>query len=214
MLVLVSKGGTVSGRARRGVLVPTHRSEQQLRLTEVRFDKAQYEFILDGELYLVKNLAASQPISMPSASRPTRSARHAQGHLAPFTDQDVKSRYYTVRPHWSGPNHSEHADMGLVGFHIVHKLHQFPEWIWSTFEQVDNIERGPGAGPDTPISFNNGTNSPPTVGGFANRPKAKAPPLVPADQRAPAQVTRFQPRFQVFRWGRLRRTSMPSISHS
>jgi len=29
--------------------------------------------------------------------------------------------------------------MGLVGFHIVHKSQDVPEWNWSTFEQVDNV---------------------------------------------------------------------------
>ncbi len=30
------------------------------------------------------------------------------------------------------------ATVGLTGFHIIHKTKQFPAWIWTTFEQVDN----------------------------------------------------------------------------
>ena len=37
--------------------------------------------------------------------------------------------------------------MGLVGLHIAHKTQHAPQWIWSTFEQVDNYK-----GPDP--SFN------------------------------------------------------------
>jgi hypothetical protein len=40
-------------------------------------------------------------------------------------------------------------------------------------------------------SFNNGTNNPPTVGGYANRPPAMAPQLQPVNQRKPVQVTRL-----------------------
>lgn len=32
----------------------------------------------------------------------------------------------------------EHATVGLVGLHIVHKTASAPQWIWSTFEHVDN----------------------------------------------------------------------------
>jgi hypothetical protein len=29
--------------------------------------------------------------------------------------------------------------MGLVGFHVVHKSEDVPQWNWATFEQVDNV---------------------------------------------------------------------------
>lgn len=35
--------------------------------------------------------------------------------------------------------HWRHRKMGLVGFHIVQKTPSAPQWIWSTFEQVDNV---------------------------------------------------------------------------
>ena len=28
--------------------------------------------------------------------------------------------------------------LGLVGFHIVHRTESAPQWVWSTFEHVDN----------------------------------------------------------------------------
>jgi hypothetical protein len=83
--------------------------------------------------------------------------------------------------------------MGLVGFHIAQKVKGFKQWIWSTFEQVDNVKRGHGANNTTPISFNNGTDNPKTTGGWANRPAQKATTLVPKSQRTPVQVTRFNP---------------------
>jgi len=49
------------------------------------------------------------------------------------------SRYYVVDAEVFDPSTQKCADtsVGLVGFHIVQKLDQFPEWVWSTFEQVD-----------------------------------------------------------------------------
>src|SRR5262249_5375907 len=32
----------------------------------------------------------------------------------------------------------DRVTVGLVGMHIVHKTTGFPQWIWSTFEHVDN----------------------------------------------------------------------------
>jgi len=34
--------------------------------------------------------------------------------------------------------HCELVTLGLVGFHIVHKTFTRPQWVWSTFEHVDN----------------------------------------------------------------------------
>ncbi|WP_340065771.1 hypothetical protein [Ascidiimonas aurantiaca] len=31
------------------------------------------------------------------------------------------------------------ATLGLVGIHIIRKISQFDEWIWSTFEHIDNV---------------------------------------------------------------------------
>ena len=77
--------------------------------------------------------------------------------------------------------------MGLVGLHIAQKTEQFPEWVWSTFEQVDNV---PGdAGGSGSYSFNNGTDNPPASDGYDNRPAALTP-VAKAD-RTPVQVTRY-----------------------
>ena len=104
-------------------------------------------------------------------------------------------RYYVIQAQVYDPNQKTCTSqpMGLVGFHLVQKLQNFQEWIWSTFEQVDNVQPGPGAPKGTPLSFNNGASQPPTIGGWANRPSAPVPPLLPPGQRSPVQVTRFNP---------------------
>lgn len=43
--------------------------------------------------------------------------------------------------------------MGLVGFHLMTKTPSAPQWIWSTFEQVDNVISPHGA----PASFHSNT---------------------------------------------------------
>jgi hypothetical protein len=43
--------------------------------------------------------------------------------------------------------------VGLVGMHIGHKSTTSPQWIWSTFEQVDNLDVDPVAHPKLSPSF-------------------------------------------------------------
>ena len=33
------------------------------------------------------------------------------------------------------------AKVGLVGFHIAHKTYYAPQWVWSTFEHVENVPK-------------------------------------------------------------------------
>jgi hypothetical protein len=77
--------------------------------------------------------------------------------------------------------------VGLVGLHIVQKTPSRPQWIWSTFEQVDNV---PGVS-QGPWTYNNGTDKPPsqpdgTPQGNKN-PNGWPPPASPA----PVNVVRY-----------------------
>jgi hypothetical protein len=46
--------------------------------------------------------------------------------------------------------------MGLVGFHIAHKVKGRPQWVWSTFEHMDNAPiQGESVDPDRKYSFFN-----------------------------------------------------------
>jgi hypothetical protein len=49
------------------------------------------------------------------------------------------------------------AEIGLVGMHVAHKSQSSPQWIWSTFEQIDNLETDQVANPGlNPSYFNPG----------------------------------------------------------
>jgi hypothetical protein len=167
---------------------------------EVRYNRAFYDFVrgADGQpkswLYLLRNLVAVQPVSMPVSAPPaTVGATMLKASWREMRQADLDGgRYYVIDAMVQnvGTNTFAQKKMGLVGLHIAQKLTVFPEWIWSTFEQVDNVQRGPGAGPDTRISFNNGTDDPKTKGGWANRPSGVLPETSQI-ARNPVQVTRF-----------------------
>ena len=62
-----------------------------------------------------------------------------------LTPEDDSTRFHTMRalvytPASDGqPATCNARTMGLVGFHIGHKTQESPQWVWSTFEQVDNV---------------------------------------------------------------------------
>ena len=66
-----------------------------------------------------------------------------------LTDKDDPNRYHArpVEVAWPNPAKKgkylcKQYTMGLIGLHIAHKTYNAPQWVWSTFEQVDNY-KGP-----------------------------------------------------------------------
>jgi len=211
LLLMANKGGTLLDGVNEAFSFPLIDQNLNYAYTEVRFDEAQYDFIRGDDndestwLYRVANLAAVQrkledegkSLQMPASSPPsTIGALMVKATWRELTENDDQSRFYAVdalvyEPDEDGGGTCRPAKMGLVGIHIVQKLDAFPQWIWSSFEQVDNVPGGQGG--SAPYSFNNGTDTPPTPNGFANRPDAKVPPLVPESERKAVQVTRVNP---------------------
>lgn len=198
VFVRYSKGDSVVEIDNQAFSYPLIDQSLNYAVYEVRFNQSQYDFIrgVDTDqstwLYFVKNLAGKEPIQMPASSPPsTQGAIMLKAAWKILGPKDNANRFYSVSSLVLDPetNKCTTQQVGLIGFHIAQKLKDFPQWIWSTFEQVDNVP-GQSAGP---YSFNNGTDNPQTIGGYANRPPAMAPQLQPVSQRKPVQVTRFNP---------------------
>lgn len=72
--------------------------------------------------------------------------------------KDDFSRFYTtpavvIDQGPDGKQLERKVTVGLVGMHIAHKSSTSPQWIWSTFEQVDNLDVDPVAHPNLKPSF-------------------------------------------------------------
>jgi hypothetical protein len=80
--------------------------------------------------------------------------------------------------------------MGLVGLHIVQKTVSRPQWIWSTFEQIDNVpEKSPPIAGETPaqapFSFNDGLGTP-----ISKKTRALSPTNPPVAHPDKTQIAR------------------------
>jgi hypothetical protein len=78
--------------------------------------------------------------------------------------------------------------VGLVGLHIVHKTTSAPQWVWSTFEHVDNVpeKTTPPAERKGPYLFYNASSQ-----AEVNQPPPR--PWNPAVKATPSQIVREIP---------------------
>jgi hypothetical protein len=202
--VMVTKGDTELQDLNQAFSFPLVDQQKNFVYYEVRYNQPQYDWIRgkDGDenkstwLYLMQNLPPGTVVSLPPNQQNTadsimiKAAWRSVANLPAAQQQ----RYYTVNA-WvynSATKQCAQQAMGLIGFHIAQKTSEFPEWIWSTFEQVDNV---PPMNDNVPSSFNNGTDTPPTGDqGFANRPTYQQgqPGQLPANP-TPVQVVRVNP---------------------
>jgi hypothetical protein len=203
-LFLQSKGDTPIDEVNQAFSYPLIDQHKNYAFYEVRYNRAYYDFVRGQDsdpsswLYLLKNLVAKQKpaVQMPASSPDgTTGAIMLKAAWRIKTDKDDTSRFYTTDALVLDPATKKCTPrtVMLVGLHVAQKLKDSPEWVWSTFEQVDNVPGDTAQPPPKGYSFNNGTSNPATTGGYANRPPKKAPTVQPVEQRVPVQVTRLNP---------------------
>ena len=115
---------------------------------EMRVNRDEFEFIDANKLWDSNNHKADVDFQ-PSGSneRKTYGPIEVKAAWKVLTDKDNRERYHTrtVEIAWPKPGQKgsylcKQYTMGLVGLHIAHKTQNAPQWIWSTFEQVDNYK--------------------------------------------------------------------------
>jgi len=142
----------------------------------------EFDYILGNRLYsLDGQIAFSQrpddnQIAFPVDDKSHRrhgaiELKFAWKELGP---NDDRSRFFTrhirvvtAEPYDSGRDgpQTREIDAGLVGMHIAMHTRSSPEWIWATFEQIDNVRVNPipGGKQSHPNFFNPQLNVPVNV---------------------------------------------------
>jgi hypothetical protein len=200
ILLMAAKSGTLLQDVDQAFSYPLVDQNNNYVYYEIRFNADQYEFVRGNGLYLAKNLMAAEmkaPIAMPiSSAQPYRQgALMLKAGWKQMTAADDASRYYTVKAKIYDTSQRQpvcrDVTMGLIAFHIGHKVDGLAQWVWSSFEQVDNVPNDDGSKPSGHMTLNNGSDDPKTVDGWANRPDSKHE--LPPDKRVKAQVVRLNP---------------------
>jgi hypothetical protein len=158
---------------------------------EVRLNEVEYDYIVAHHLY--NSADQTPPIVFPPGNPVTREVGsvHVKAawkilNLDGPGQRDDKDRFYTAQALIFTPGRPSAflATVGLVGLHIAHKTVGRPQWIWSTFEQIDNAPDTAGAPKQSQYNFNN-----------PNCSAQQCPPnqQVAKTSDAPVQVVRLTP---------------------
>ena len=145
-LVLGSKSGIDDiGQAGVGELLgPLAGQNGRYVRLQTLYNRVAYDYLVSHKLYLRANLPAvpSPRPELPVVQFPMGSVvlKASWLDLEGFSAEQ-KARFYSRMATLKDPNTGQCSQvrMGLVGLHIVVKTPSRPQWIWSSFEQVDGI---------------------------------------------------------------------------
>jgi hypothetical protein len=166
---------------------------------EVRFNREQYQSIFDNKWYA----------KLPTEQNPGRfntgsiEIKAAWRILNNSDSPAVRARYYVTKALVFDPDATTKQgkvvctpqDIALTGFHIVIKTKLRPQWIWSSFEHVDNVPpkttEPDAANVPAPYSYNSGM--PPQQLDPKKAPTAISVTNPPESNPKPMQVVRLLP---------------------
>ena len=125
-------------------VVLTNQARELVRY-EIRMNRVAYDAVVRNRWWDGTVQAGLDSVRFPVGSILVKAA------WMPVSEREAP-RFDTLRSCVCVPNADgsactgvwEPRTMGLVGFHVMRKTESAPQWIWSTFEQVDNVA-SPGA---------------------------------------------------------------------
>ena len=131
----------------------------------ISFNEAIYDYIVDNDLYTPEGQAAFDANDPDHSGSPVQWPRGAYSDVVDkagigsimvkaawkvLGDQDDASKFHTIDgfvynaangAFGQEPRVEESCTvekLALVGLHIVHRTNSSPQWVWSTFEHIDN----------------------------------------------------------------------------
>jgi len=178
---------------------------------EVKLNRVYYNYVVDHGFYDSRK-QVGQAIAFPASSNSTDTAgtvkvKAAWKVIGPAGSRqpDDASRFYTIDALVVDPATKQCASktLGLVGLHIVIKTAQLPQWLWATFEQVDNAPENDKLGPPgakynffDPNCKDCKVNQPPAKGSTVPTQVVR---LIPLDGDAAGKTTVYQAALKTLR---------------
>lgn len=111
-----------------------------------------YDYVVKNDFYNKDNFGNDTRIDMPDNATEVKSSWRI------LTEKDDHTRYVTQQSKVAAFNSKgkptgqfQSVTLGLVGMHAIVKAPGFPQWIWATFEHIDNV-------PDTKAVEKSGPN--------------------------------------------------------
>jgi hypothetical protein len=105
---------------------------------QILLNQTEFDEIVNRGLY---NAASQAAVSQQGKAgvHPPRDSLELKAAWRQIVDPNLYGRYLMSDACIPGPGGMPRpAQIGLVGLHIIHKLDNQPNWLWATFEHVDN----------------------------------------------------------------------------
>lgn len=112
---------------------------------EIRMNEVEFDYVVKNELYNYDGQIVFSKengnVDFPEGTRSEEGAIEIKVAWKILEESDIKSRYFTTYGYViTKDNTYERKEVGMVGMHISSKTESSPQWIWTTFEHVDNLE--------------------------------------------------------------------------
>jgi len=116
---------------------------------EVLMNKEEFEYVDSNKLYNINGQIAFSDGNKRIADFPAGEFKtHKVGAVEIkfawkiLTDNDIKERYYHLPGYvLDSTGKLVKKELGMIGFHISQKTPTGKQWVWSTFEQIDNLDQ-------------------------------------------------------------------------
>jgi cytochrome c len=101
---------------------------------EIRMNRIAFDYVVAHRLYDPRVQARAEAVSFPEGAIIAKAAWRelARGEETRYLTRDAELCDERGRD-------CRRSTVGLVGFHLMVKTKSAPQWVWATFEQVDNV---------------------------------------------------------------------------
>ncbi|MGB3610199.1 MAG: hypothetical protein WA987_07450 [Cellvibrio sp.] len=106
----------------------------------IHTNQVAYDYVVKQKLYNAEVVSQAQEIRFPETAATVKASWRV------LTKQDDASRYLTMEAQvetfddkGQPTGKTTAATLGLTGLHIATKAKGYPQWVWSTFEHLDNV---------------------------------------------------------------------------
>jgi len=168
MLIRLTEFGTIADELNQAFAGPLPDQTGLFTRYSIAINRAEYDFVRDHKYYLRAKWPADGKITLPASSAEAVGSIEVKAAWRDLSRVPPKfwGRFYHLQALVALPGSCKiergtqrttcecaPLEVGLVGFHINHKTAEFPQWVWSTFEQVDNLGEDPTTPPDMLPSY-------------------------------------------------------------
>lgn len=107
---------------------------------EIVFNQPTFDYILANKLYNTEGQKLVKSVSFPVSVNGKAGSLILKAAWKILTADDDEGNFHAIEAFVYTPESKvcKKMKVGLVGFHIMHKLKNSPQWVWSTFEHKDN----------------------------------------------------------------------------